>query len=71
VVEFLLTREDKATLLRFARSSKANGWDEALRMHYQIAGVGELESQWKTWAAQQAGAANRVAGVANIEKKIR
>jgi hypothetical protein len=68
VVEFLLTREDKATLLRFARSTKANGWDEALRMHYQIGGIAELESQWKSWAAQQTGDAHRVAGVANLEK---
>ncbi len=56
VVEYLLTRGDKTTLLRFARSGKANGWDAALRMHYQIAGVTQLENQWKTWAAQQAGA---------------
>jgi hypothetical protein len=71
VVEFLLAREDKTTLLRFARSSKANGWDQALRMHYQIAGVSELESEWKAWAARQAGDASRVAGVANVERKTR
>ncbi len=56
VVEYLLTRGDKTTLLRFARSGKANGWDAALRMHYQIAGIAQLESQWKTWAAEQVAA---------------
>jgi hypothetical protein len=71
VVEYLLTRGDKATLLRFARSGKANGWDQALRMHYHIGGVAQLESQWQAWAARQTGAAqmatNQVAGKANLK----
>jgi hypothetical protein len=70
VVEYLLTRGDKPTLLRFARSGKANGWDQALRMHYQIGGVTQLESQWQAWASEQTSAAqtasNQVAGKATL-----
>ncbi len=61
LVEYLLTRGDKNTLLRFARSGKANGWDEALRIHYQIGGVAQLERQWKNWAAEQSASQRTVA----------
>jgi hypothetical protein len=61
LVEYLLTLRDRTTLLRFARSGKANGWDQAVRMHYKIASVEALESQWKDWASRQKDAPGSVA----------
>jgi hypothetical protein len=57
LTEFLLERGDKATLLKFARSGRANGWPQALRMHYQIDGVAGLEQAWQAWEAKRSGAA--------------
>ncbi|MBW3600125.1 MAG: hypothetical protein KY475_22985 [Planctomycetes bacterium] len=57
VTEFLLTQGDKETLLKFARSGKANGWSQALQMHYGIDGVSSLEKAWRAWQTQRSGAA--------------
>jgi len=56
LVEFLLSRGDKQTLLAFAAEGRA-GWDAALKTHYQIHDASRLQSQWQTWV----GEADRVA----------
>lgn len=57
LTEYLLTRGDKPTLLKFARSGKANGWSQALRMHYQIESVAQLEQAWRAWETGRSTAA--------------
>jgi hypothetical protein len=53
VVEFLLTRGDKAQLLAFAIDGQKQGWDAALRTHYKIAAVSELERSWRAWISNR------------------
>jgi hypothetical protein len=52
LTEYLLSRGDRSKLLRFALSGRQGGWDQALRQHYGLAGVGELQSAWQAWASQ-------------------
>jgi hypothetical protein len=52
LTEFLLTRGDKARLLRFAIDGQQEGWDRALHRHYGMAGTAELQRAWQTWAAR-------------------
>ncbi len=52
VTRFLLSRGDKANLLRFAVSGKQQGWDRALQRHYGLASVAHLERAWRAWASQ-------------------
>jgi hypothetical protein len=52
VTDFLLARGDKPTLLRFAVSGKQSGWDRALRQHYGLAGMADLERAWQAWASR-------------------
>lgn len=49
VTEYLLTRNDLPVLLQFALDGKRQGWDRALRQHYGMSGVRELESKWQSW----------------------
>jgi hypothetical protein len=49
LVSFLLTRGDEKALLRFAVDGQRAGWDVALRTHYKIAGVSELQASWQRW----------------------
>lgn len=51
VTEYLLSRADKATFLRFAQAGKREGWDRALEHHYRIASVRDLQGAWQTWAS--------------------
>lgn len=59
LVEFLLSRGDKKTLLAFAADGSALGWDAALKTHYQIQSASRLQNQWQAWV----GEAGRVAMV--------
>ena len=52
LVEYLLTRGDKRTLLTFATDGQARGWNAALQTHYQIHDATRLQSQWQTWIMQ-------------------
>jgi hypothetical protein len=54
LTEYLLSRGDKAKLLRFGVTGKQHGWDRALRQHYGVASVADLEAAWQTWASQPA-----------------
>lgn len=51
LVNFLLSRGDKPTILEFAIMGQDRGWDAALWAHYQIDGVGELQREWQEWLA--------------------
>ena len=51
VAEFLVSRESKATFLKFAVDGKKEGLDRALEKHYGLRGVGNLQIAWQTWAA--------------------
>lgn len=51
VVEYLLTKEDKATLLRLAVEGRKGDWDAAIRQNYAIGGLRQLQLQWQAWVA--------------------
>jgi len=51
LVDFLLTRGDKQTLLKFAQDGERSGWAAALQTHYRIASLQELQSEWLAWLA--------------------
>ena len=53
VVEYLLSRADGATLLRFAATGRDQGWDRAAEEHYGLRSVGDLQAAWQTWAARE------------------
>jgi hypothetical protein len=55
VTEYLLARGDKQTLLAFALDGKETGFDRALREHYGIGSVDELETAWRAWAKRRPG----------------
>ncbi len=68
LTEYLLSRDDKRTLLSFAVEGKRHGWDRALAKHYGLSGVGELQSKWQKWvSAGDDLSANR----ATIEERTR
>src|SRR6185295_18569994 len=54
LVEFLLTKGSKQKVVEFAMAGKAHGWDAALRQHYRIESVSELEHAWQAWTRQTA-----------------
>ena len=64
VTGYLLSRGDKATFLVFAAEGKQTGWDEALRTHYGLGSVGELQVAWQTWAS---GASRITAELSSID----
>ncbi len=51
LMQYLLSRGDKATLLRFAATAKVKGWDAAVNEHYGIRSVRDLEQAWHAWAS--------------------
>jgi hypothetical protein len=51
VVEYLLSLDSREKLLEFAQAASREGCDAALRRHYKIGGVEELQSRWQAWAA--------------------
>jgi hypothetical protein len=53
LAEFLLTQQDRAELLAFGLAGDKLGWDAAVRKHYGLASVRELETQWRAWAAKR------------------
>lgn len=48
LVEMLLSRADKKTLLEFGAKASED-LEPALRHHYEITSVGELQSMWQEW----------------------
>jgi hypothetical protein len=55
MVDYLLSRGDMATLLKFGVAQKARGWDAALEQHYHIATLRQLQQGWREWVGRQAG----------------
>jgi hypothetical protein len=49
LVSFLVARGDKLAVVKFAEDGQRVGWDRALRTHYRIAGVQQLQSEWQAW----------------------
>ena len=52
VVQYLLSRGDKADLIRFAVAAKEKGYDRALRECYGLRGVQDLQLAWEAWASK-------------------
>ena len=48
LTEFLLSRGDKTTLISFAQAAQTD-LAGALRMHYRIRSVADLQAEWQTW----------------------
>jgi RNA polymerase sigma factor (sigma-70 family) len=48
LTRFLVERQDHQTFLRFVRDGKGNRWDQAVKAHYGLANVEELEAVWLT-----------------------
>ncbi len=46
LTRFLVARRDHQTFLRFVRTGMDKGWDKAVKEHYGLAGVEELEAVW-------------------------
>lgn len=46
IVRFLVERESPSHFVKFIQAAKEQGYERALRGHYQIDGVGQLESLW-------------------------
>jgi hypothetical protein len=53
LVRFLLTRGDEHKILKFGVDGQQNGWDDALRSHYDIYSVRDLQQQWQNWLERQ------------------
>jgi hypothetical protein len=49
LTQYLLTRGDRSTFLKFAQSGKARGWDLALKEQYKIDSVKDLQAAWQAW----------------------
>lgn len=49
LTEFLLTLGGNDTLFRFASEGEREGWDTAVKRHYSVRDVAELESAWRKW----------------------
>ena len=49
LANYLLTRADKAELLRFGQAGARHGWKQALKKHYQIDSVEQLQRSWQQW----------------------
>ena len=50
LTEYLLTLADRSTFLTFVVDGKNDGWEIALRRHYQIESVSDLDVNWRRWA---------------------
>ena len=53
LVSFLLSRGDAQSIVRFAEEGQRSGWNAALRAHYCIQSLEELQTQWEAWLARQ------------------
>lgn len=49
LTEFLTARGGNRKFLQFAVAGRRDGWDAALRKHYRIANVRDLQLQWQRW----------------------
>ena len=49
LADFLVQRGGKVTYLKFLDDAYRNGWDRAIKKHYQFGGVEKLEKRWMGW----------------------
>ena len=49
LVSFLLSRGDAQSVVRFAEDGQRGDWDAALRAHYGIESLDELQTEWEAW----------------------
>ncbi len=56
---YLLTKKDKATLLAFGQAGRQTDWPTALRRHYDIDDIEELQTAWQSWLIAQTKTAAR------------
>src|SRR5437660_1533072 len=49
VSRFLVEMGGKPRFLRFVRDGARSGWDEAARLHYDLADCQELDRAWRAW----------------------
>lgn len=56
LVEYLLSRSDKATLLTFGVAGKSSSWDHAAHQCYQVRDLNDLEQSWHEWASRRTNA---------------
>ena len=61
VTEYLLSRSDKATFVRFAEMGKRRGWDQALQECYGVHTTHDLQTAWQAWACRAAAVSARTA----------
>ena len=47
VTDFLVDRGGRERFLHFVADSRGAGWNKALRKHYRIASIAELQDQWQ------------------------
>jgi hypothetical protein len=49
LADFLVQKGGRTTYLRFLNDAHRNGWDAAIKRHYNIANVEALEKTWGNW----------------------
>ena len=52
LTDMLLARSGKETLIKFGQTGQQLGWDRALRQHYGIHDVGQLQADWQLWVTR-------------------
>jgi hypothetical protein len=52
LTDYLLTLGDTTKMLEFSLAGSQQGWDAALKTHYNIPHVRELESRWQRWVTR-------------------
>ena len=52
LVQYLLTLDDRATLLDFAVEGDRLGWDRAASKNYGVDTVGQLQREWQNWVVK-------------------
>ena len=49
LAEYLVQKGGRTRYLAFLEDGHRRGWDDAIRRHYGLGGVSELESRWSRW----------------------
>jgi hypothetical protein len=62
LTDFLLSVRDKRALFEFGQRAAKSGWDAALKQHYGIRDVSELQKAWQMWSSRPSQTASQRAG---------
>lgn len=57
--EFLISRGGRGRFLQFVHDGHAEEWDSALRRHYELESVEDLQGAWSEWVVKKAGNRNQ------------